>query len=84
MKIISHGVFYFKKITVTCDKCDCKYEIKEEDIKNYKKPKKVTRLGIDSCYTEKYYHYTNCPECNYDNEINDRDYEILTFKNESN
>lgn len=80
MKVISHGVFYFKKLTIVCDKCDCKFEIKEQDIKDYKKPKKKTKLGIDSCYTEKYHHYVNCPECDYDNELDSRDYEILTFK----
>lgn len=78
MKILKHGIYYYDTVTIVCKKCNCKYEISKEDIKHYDKPKKVTLCAFEDCWTEKYHHYSNCPECNYDNEMEYRDYEILT------
>lgn len=78
MKIIEHGVFYKETLEIKCLKCDCKYEIDKNDIKKYNKPKKVLQYGFSGTWTDKYYYYTNCPECNYDNELKSRNYDILT------
>lgn len=78
MKVIKHGVYYYDTVEIKCMKCECKYEIKKEDIKDYTKPKKVPKCAFGDIWTDKYYHYTNCPECNYDNELEYRDYDILT------
>ena len=78
MKIIKHGRYYKDKINIVCKKCDCNYEIKKEDIKQYSKPKKVMITFIDDCWKEKYNFYTLCPECNHDNELEYLDYDTLT------
>ena len=78
MKIIKHGIYFYDTVEIVCKKCDCKYEIQKEDIKNYVKPKKVGKCAFNDCWTDKYNHYTNCPECDYDNELEYRDYDILT------
>ena len=78
MKILDHGKFYHNSIIVCCDKCRCIYEIKKEDIQKYEKPKKVLCGWIDHMWKEKRYYYSICPECKYDNPINNEEYEILT------
>ena len=78
MKIINHGIYYYDTVNIVCKKCDCKYEIKKEDIKKYTKTKKVKKYFFYDIWTDKYEYYTNCPECNYDNELEYRNYAILT------
>lgn len=78
MKIINHGIYYNDYVNIVCKKCRCKYEAKIEDIKKYNKIKKVKNCAFDDIWTDKYEYYTNCPECDYDNELEYRDYEILT------
>lgn len=77
MKLIKHGVFYQDTIKIKCLKCQCEYEIDKSDIKKYDEPKKVPRWGFVT-YNDKYDYYTNCPDCNYDNELDFRNYAILT------
>lgn len=78
MKILKHGIYYYDTVEIRCKKCECRYEIDKNDIQKYEKPKKVTICAFDDCWREKYSHYTNCPECGYDNELEYRDYDILT------
>lgn len=78
MKIINHGIYYYDTVNIVCKKCNCKYEIKKEDIKKYTKTKKVKKCCFYDIWTDKYEYYTNCPECNYDNELEYRNYAILT------
>ena len=78
MKVIKHGVYYYDTLKIKCMKCDCVYEISKDDIKQYNKTKKVLKCAWDDVWKDKYYYYTNCPECNYDNELEDRNYDILT------
>lgn len=78
MKILKHGIFYYDTVEIRCYKCNCKYEITKEDVNRYDKPKKVKKCAWDDIWTDKYEYYTNCPECDYDNHLEYRDYEILT------
>lgn len=78
MKVIKHGIYYYKTVKIVCNKCNCIYEIRKEDIKKYSKRKKVKRVGWDDIWTDKYEYYTNCPECCNDNELEYRNYDILT------
>lgn len=78
MKAIRHGIYYYNSVNIICLKCGCKYEIDKNDIKKFQKPKKVWKTFIDDVCKEKYNYYTNCPECNYNNELEHRDYDILT------
>lgn len=79
MKIISHGKYYYAFVTIECKRCGCYYQLEREDIKKYNKPKKIWKCASDDMQKEKYDYYTNCPECNYDNELEYSDYDILTF-----
>lgn len=78
MKIIEHGRYYYDFINVRCEKCNCIYEMKKEDIKEYGKPKKVRVGHIDCSWIEKYKYYSLCPECGYDNYLSDMNYDTLT------
>lgn len=78
MKIIEHGIFYNDTVNIRCNRCDCKYQITKDDIQEYPKCKKVEKCAWDDIWSEKYDYYTCCPECTHDNELEYRDYEILT------
>lgn len=78
MKILRHGIYYDDTVVIVCKRCNCKYEIVKEDVKDYDKPKKVIKYGCNDLWTEKYHHYSNCPECDHDNEIENTHYNILT------
>lgn len=77
MKVLEHGIYYYDTVKISCIKCKCKYVIKKDDIKKYVKPKKV-KIMLDDVWTDKYEYYTNCPECDYDNHLGYKDYDILT------
>lgn len=78
MKILEHGKFYYDTVNISCNKCNCKYEIKKEDIKYYEKTKKVIEGAIDCNWVVKYHYYSLCPECGYDNHLSETNYAILT------
>ena len=78
MKIIKHGIFHQNNINITCQECDCVYNVTKKDIALYGKPKKVSQIFLTDCYTVKYKYYTTCPECSCDNYLSDKDYKILT------
>ena len=78
MKIINHGIYHQNNINITCQECDCIYNVTKEDIAWYAKPKKVSQIFLTDYYTVKYKYYTTCPECGCDNYLSDKDYKILT------
>lgn len=78
MKIINHGIYYQNNINITCQECDCIYNVTKEDIAWYAKPKKVSQIFLTDYYTVKYKYYTTCPECGCDNHLSERNYKILT------
>lgn len=78
MKVLEHGRFYLDHINVICRNCDCRYEIKKEDIREYIKPNKIRFWAWDDTWTEKFKYFSRCPECGCDNHITDRDHETLT------
>lgn len=78
MKIIKHGIFHQNNINITCQECDCVYNVTKKDIALYGKPKKVSQLSLTDCYTVEYKYYTTCPECGCDNHLSERNHKILT------
>lgn len=77
MKILEHGVFCKTSLDIICDKCDCKYQIEKEDVKEYTKLRKIQMCAFDDIYTEKFRYYSVCPECEYDNPLKEWDRDIL-------
>lgn len=78
MKIIKHGIFHQNNINITCQECDCVYNVTKKDIALYAKSKKVSQFFLTDYYTVKYKYYTTCPECGCDNYLSNKDYKILT------